>query len=439
MSRRVFPLVLFALGAVGTPGNAQRPLAPQGQATSLAAAGPTLSNWSLSVVGMLDDGRLRTARIQRDSLFSGRRHERLEQRHRGLPVFGGQVVRQLDGRAVVSVFGRIFEGIEIGMAPTLDEGAARLAAAAAESSDAVTYGDVVLGILPRPSGGYALVYRVGVRTRTDRLLSYVNAVSGTIERRDSRILAQAGTIGRGTGVFGDIKKVSTRRVSGSFEVYDALRPTPISTLDFGGNVFRTFDFLFNDETFASDVSRDSDNVWLDGPIVDAQVYQGWVHDYYFNRFNRLSLDDRGLPTKGIVHPLLREGSDAFSAETRNLVLNNALYLGEGVTLYGDGDGVVFDYLAGALDVIGHEMTHGVIEYSSALETHDEPGALNESFSDIMAASIEFFYQPIGSGPRRSEWLIAEDVTLESLGFLRSMDNPRRDRGSRSLQPASVHW
>lgn len=426
MTSRITALVpvLALLAAIAVAGpSAQIRRGPTARSIAPSAGGPALAEWSQRVETMLDEGHLHPARVQRDTMFAGRRHERLEQQHLGRPVFGGQIIRQTDGRSIRSVVGRIFEGVSAEASPTLDEEAARLAAARAEGADAVTHGEAVLGVLPRRDGSYVLAYRVGVRTRWDRLVSYVNARTGAIERRDSRILAQAGIIARGTGVFGDLKKVSTRASGGSFETFDVLRPTPISTLDFAGNVFRLGDFLVDGTTFPSDVGRDSDNVWTDGALVDAQVYQGWVHDYYFTRFNRTSLDDAGLPIQGVVHPILRETADAFDAETRAFFVNNALYLGEGLMLYGDGDGEVFDYLSGALDVVGHELSHGVTDYTSQLEYVDESGALNEAFSDIMGASIEFAYEPPGSGVQQADWLIAEDVTRFGQKFLRSLADP----------------
>ena len=70
-------------------------------------------------------------------------------------------------------------------------------------------------------------------------------------------------------------------------------------------------------------------------------------------------------------------------------------------------------MAGALDVVGHEMSHGVTQYSANLTYQDEPGALNEAFSDIMGASIEYFYQPLGSGPNKADWLDRRGMPLPS--------------------------
>ena len=112
-------------------------------------------------------------------------------------------------------------------------------------------------------------------------------------------------------------------------------------------------------------------------------------------------------------------------------------------VYGEGlpanltvGGQHVDYFSGALDIVGHELSHGVTAYTSGLIYQNEPGALNESFSDMMGTSIEFYYQSPGSGPLRADYLCGEDV-----------DHARRHpvavepggiRTTRSLQPAAGH-
>jgi thermolysin len=97
-------------------------------------------------------------------------------------------------------------------------------------------------------------------------------------------------------------------------------------------------------------------------------------------------------------------------------------------VYGEGlpagvtiDGQTWDFLSGALDIVAHELTHGVTEYTSNLVYRNESGALNESFSDMMGTSAEFFFQPPGSGLLKADYLIGEDVIRP--GGLRSMANP----------------
>jgi Zn-dependent metalloprotease len=105
-------------------------------------------------------------------------------------------------------------------------------------------------------------------------------------------------------------------------------------------------------------------------------------------------------------------------------------------VYGEGlpggvylidSGQRFDFFSGALDVVAHELTHGVTDYSSRLEYVNESGALNESFSDMMGTSVEFFFQPAGNGPLQADYLIGEDIAVDvvtgTLNGFRSMANP----------------
>ncbi len=85
-------------------------------------------------------------------------------------------------------------------------------------------------------------------------------------------------------------------------------------------------------------------------------------------------------------------------------------------------GQVWDYMSGALDVVAHELTHGVTDYSSNLIYRNESGALNEAFSDIMGTAVEFYWQPAGNGSMRADYLIGEDVVRP--GGFRSMENPQ---------------
>jgi thermolysin len=97
--------------------------------------------------------------------------------------------------------------------------------------------------------------------------------------------------------------------------------------------------------------------------------------------------------------------------------NNAGWNGTQM-VYGDGDGITFIEFPGDLDVVGHELSHGVTDATSDLIYQNESGALNEAFSDIMGTAIEFYY---GSG----NWTIGEDITPGTNG-LRNMANPGED-------------
>jgi len=91
--------------------------------------------------------------------------------------------------------------------------------------------------------------------------------------------------------------------------------------------------------------------------------------------------------------------------------------------YGDGDGITFNYFSSALDVVAHELTHGVTNFTSSLIYLNESGALNEAFSDVVGTSVEFFFEPAGTGRKRAEWLNGEDLFYSFGRFVRSLENP----------------
>jgi thermolysin len=182
----------------------------------------------------------------------------------------------------------------------------------------------------------------------------------------------------------------------------------------------------------SDLANDSDNAWTDGANVDAHAYLGYTYDYYFKRFGRKGLDDRDTPIYAITHPVRRSDLGSLSDDEVEDYMLNAFWCGgcgpaaRGVMVFGEGlpAGVslgaqTVDFFSGALDIVAHELTHGLIEFSSDLIYQNESGALNESFSDVMATGAEYFYEDVG--PRPPDYLIGEDVIRP--GGIRSMANP----------------
>ncbi|MEO8071347.1 MAG: M4 family metallopeptidase, partial [Acidobacteriota bacterium] len=108
--------------------------------------------------------------------------------------------------------------------------------------------------------------------------------------------------------------------------------------------------------------------------------------------------------------------------------SGTLFFGNGVppgfvTASGHSD----TYFAGALDIVAHELTHGVTSATSNLIYVNESGALNEAFSDIMGTSVEFYYQPAGSAKGQADYLAGEDISRaiapDTRNGFRSMANP----------------
>ena len=418
------PVLTAARQTPGGPAPAGRLDRPKEIGARLAS---DLRTWDGEVSRRLQAGELRLRRSESDALVAGRVHQRFDQYHRGVRVFGGEIVRQLDGAQTVSIFGTVYDGIDIDATPTL---AAQEAAAAASrlagTSRAPTRTPDLL-VVPRDSGGFALAYRVRLAVGDDVIVYFIDAHSGSLVSSYSDLETEVGT---GLGALGDQKKVSTTLSGGTYRAWDQLRPAAIFTFDLKGDLTRTTNFLNGFVTLGvGDTSASTDNIWTDPATVDAHAYAGWTFDYFYKQLGRSGLDGHNLAIRSVVHPVNRANWNTVSASTLNLYYLNAFYAGDGVMVFGEGlppdvtfSGYRWNYFAGALDVVAHELTHGVTDYSSGLIYLNESGALNESFSDMMGTSVEFYFQPVGSGYMKADYTLGEDLTTPMSGF-RSMANP----------------
>ena len=389
-----------------------------------------LREWDQRIEGMVRGGELRIRYRRDDPLVNGRIHERADQYFRGVRLFGADVTRQLQDGRLISVFGNIYPAVDVETVPLLSEDEARTIAIrrAGIAGGASSRPELVIVPLERR---FLLAWRVRVASARDIRQYFVDARDGSIalEYSDRKTQVPQGSVGTARGVLGDLKKISVSRNSAGFVASDMLRPPSLRTYDMRGDWERVIQYLQGDVTLATgDLASDSDNEWTDGAATDAHVYTGWTYDYYYKRFARRGLDNANVPLVSLVHPIRRIDFFALFEELPDLFLN-AFYAGDGVMVYGVGapagitfGGQTWDFLSGALDVVTHELTHGVTEYTSNLLYRNESGALNEAFSDMMATGAEFFFQRPGTGTLQADYLMGEDVVRP--GGFRSLSNPR---------------
>jgi bacillolysin len=387
----------------------------------------SLRSWDSTVDSMVRDGSLQVRRTTDDTLISDRAHERLNQYYKGVRVHGGDVARQTERGVSVSIFGTVYPDINLSVDPALTTSDA---AAIVKRESGVDLGPSKmpqLVILPQDDG-YRLVYHAKAYSPDGATEYFIDANNGSIVLTLDAAQRQA-AVGVGIGVLGDQKKMSVVREGGTFFADDFLRPPSIWTVDMKQNLQRTLNFLNGLVALGpAERASDPDNKWTDAAAVDAHVYVGYTYDYYFKRFGRRGLDNNNIELTSLVHTVNRNSASSVPSSVLNEFYLNAGYYGDGVMVFGEGlpfgqtsFGQSWNYLAGALDVTAHELSHGVTEFTSNLIYQGESGALNESFSDMMGTSVEFFYQPAGSGPMKADYLIGEDVVMP--GGLRSMANP----------------
>jgi Zn-dependent metalloprotease len=145
------------------------------------------------------------------------------------------------------------------------------------------------------------------------------------------------------------------------------------------------------------------------PAVDeAYDYAGATWRLYRNIYGRNSLDDQGMTLVQTVHAGV--GYDNAFWDGRQMV-------------YGDGDGVIFQRFTRSVDVVAHELTHGVVQYTSGLEYQGEPGALNEHFADVFGSLVRQYRKRHTA--KKADWLIGKEILVPAPTrvALRSMAEP----------------
>jgi Zn-dependent metalloprotease len=147
-----------------------------------------------------------------------------------------------------------------------------------------------------------------------------------------------------------------------------------------------------------------------GDVAADEAYGGFgaTFDLYWDVYGRNSIDNNGMDLIGTVHY-----GDQY---------DNAFWDGAQM-VFGDGDGTIFNRFTIAIEVIGHELTHGVTAATSALEYHDQPGALNESVSDVFGSLVK--QRSLGQAAAQADWLIGAGLLATGIhgAALRSMKAP----------------
>jgi thermolysin len=437
--RALFALALFSSAWTGarTPALAQGNAALSVQATTTSGE---LRSWDAFIDQRQRTGDLRVRKTDGDPMVPSRTLERLQQFHRGVPIWGAEVVRDSERGVTMSLFGVLSPDLDLAVEPSLSAAQGRARLAALDAAGASVPGPVELVIVRVEGGEHRLAYTGTVFGDNQVYRAFVDAHTGTELARIDAIQHQT-AVGTGRGVLGDTKKLSVDTSTGTYVAFDRHRPPVIQTFDMRGNLARAKAVAVTGGAALSDLAQDTDNDWTDVAVVDAHVHVSWTYDFFFKRFGRSGLDGRDGPINILTNAATQQAGVTLTGADFGQWVANAFwcaecFAGQGVMVFGNGippgfyfsgNGQNYSYFAGSLDIAAHELTHGVTSSTSRLIYQGESGALNEAFSDIMAASAEFFFHPAGSGPGRSDYLLGEDtvraVTPGARDGSRSLENP----------------
>ncbi|MEL0625738.1 M4 family metallopeptidase [Salinibacterium amurskyense] len=160
----------------------------------------------------------------------------------------------------------------------------------------------------------------------------------------------------------------------------------------------------------------------------SEAYDGLGHTFalFWEVFERDSIDDRSSPLEATVH-FGREYDNAFWDGSR--------------MVFGDGDGEIFTGFTRSLSVIGHELAHGVTEFTAGLVYRGQSGALNEHVSDVFGALVEQYAW--GQTASEASWLVGEGIFTDEVegNALRSLRAPGTayDDDVLGKDPQPAHW
>jgi len=237
----------------------------------------------------------------------------------------------------------------------------------------------------------------------DRKMVYVDAQTGKVIL-DMPLLRGQDVVGTAHTGYSGIREINTYKNSETeYILLDNTRGLGIKTL----NCQMSTGLYNNVVDF-----KDDDNIWnnvnaqLDQYATDGHWATMMTFDYYLNVHGRNSIDGAGHKLWSYVHyNLMAEGYGD------NV---NAFWNGEFMT-YGDGNAASGVTPLTTLDICGHEITHGLTERTADLVYRNEPGALNESFSDILGTAVEFYARP-----ENANWTNGEDIG----DIIRSLEDPK---------------
>ncbi|MFE3112965.1 M4 family metallopeptidase [Kitasatospora indigofera] len=419
-----------AAGTTARPGAGSKAMTADTRAEAIRTADREADAVAKSL-GFGPDERLTAKDVLLDT--DGARHVRYDRTYRGLPVIGGDLVVHYGANGKLTGSDQAHPGAlkVAGTSPKLSGSDASAAAvrhakhvknAKTGASDGSTLVVYAVGKVP------VLAYRStvtgdGEAGAGSREAVIVDASSGA--PLDQYELHQGAT-GTGNGVTAGQVSIETTQSGSSYTLTDAAHGGTI--------VYDSYNSSQSNPKQNAKAFTKSTNTWGNGTTssresaaVDASYGLAKTWDYYKNTFNRSGIRNDGKGAPAYVHV--------------DTGLLNAFYDDDCFCMFfGDGSSQNSNTPVTAIDVAGHEMSHGVTAATAALNYSGESGGLNEATSDIFGTMVEFYANNAGDP---GDYYIGEKLNM-SAGSLRRMDNPASDGNSlgcwtSSASSVDVHY
>jgi Zn-dependent metalloprotease len=322
----------------------------------------------------------------------GTEHVRFTRSYLGLPVIGGDFVTHARNGQFKSASLTLGTKLRPNIAARIGADDAIVAAGAEFGTGfegTPTARKVVYARGAQPMLAWEVVMSGAKRDQTPTEMHYfVDANNGRIVDSWDAV-ETAGATGTGNSLTLGTVSISTNSITGGYEMRDTTRGGGVTEDNHNGSTTST----------TGTVYTDADNVWGNGSnsdrataAVDAAYGVAATWDYYKNTFGRNGIKNDGKGAVSLVHV----GSNWVNASWSDACF---------CMRYGDGDGATYRPLV-ALDVAGHEMTHGVTSAVNGLAYSADSGGLNEASSDIMGTMVEFY---VNNANDPGDYLIGEKI------------------------------
>jgi Zn-dependent metalloprotease len=344
--------------------------------------------------GLSANEHLELINESRDAL--GITHYKFQQYHQNVPIEGAEYLLHVS-QDKVWANGRLVYGCEDGAQPGISEDQALLNALAYFDADRYFWEDeekeqMIKRIKQDPNASfypegkllysdknysqdgqkYRLVWKFEIYGYNEKLYQdvYVDANTGEIDHVISGVCTEASEGTAITRYSGEQSIISDSIQADLYHLVDDTRGGGIETYNLQEETAFETAVHFTDE----DNYWDNDNAAMDNGATDLHWGAEMTYDYYLTQHGRNSFDANGAPIVTYAHY-----GNGYS---------NAAWVGY-YGFFGDGD----DNPWTSIDIVGHEITHGVTKTSASLIYYYESGALNESFSDIFGTNVEFYAIP----------------------------------------------
>jgi len=310
---------------------------------------------------------------------------RYTQYHKGLEIIGGSLILHADKQTVLKSVGQIVPHLDINTSPNFL--GSQVVSMATEGIQHILVKDNILNVdeqidwksthshlvimdraYPNKSGDYRLAYQSDVHGANRHYDIFIDAHTGEILAYINRIHSTPieGTVE--TNYYGNQQVTIAQIDNNHYELHDETR----------GNGIFTYDAVTNQVVSNSENEWNSSNPNYSKAAGDVHYGTTAYYDFMLDRFGWSGLD----------------GNDAALISNVNVngkFYANAFWNGS-TTNYGNGNCERFNPLT-SIDIVGHEWTHGFVDYSSDLIYYDQSGALNEASADIFGKALEHAYDP----------------------------------------------